>query len=113
MRFCSRSSLGCGMWFQSFQKLCTVLKLATWCVASEYAEDFSLDCMICSQMDHGNLSGRAFFSISSFSSELSVVNFKLELKLSLKLRYAVVDMAGWLAGCRAALPATHANYCCQ
>merc|ERR1719429_101587 len=85
MRFCSDNSLGCGMWFHNLQKLCTVLKLATLWVASEYAEDFSLDCMICSQMDHEYLSGKSFFSISSFSSELSVVNLRLELKLSLKL----------------------------
>mmetsp|Transcript_35739 Transcript_35739/g.80776 ORF Transcript_35739/g.80776 Transcript_35739/m.80776 type:complete len:202 (+) Transcript_35739:219-824(+) len=86
MRFCSRSSLGCGMWFQSFQKACTVEKAATLCVASEYAAAFSFDCMICSQMAHVYRRGRSFFSISSFSSELSVVNFRLELKFSLKLR---------------------------
>merc|ERR1719188_2024517 len=88
MRFCSNNSLGCGMWFQSFQKLCTVEKLATLCVASEYAADLSLDCMICSQMHQVNRKGKSCFNISSFSSVLSVVNSRSELKVSLKLRYA-------------------------
>mmetsp|Transcript_35155 Transcript_35155/g.76609 ORF Transcript_35155/g.76609 Transcript_35155/m.76609 type:complete len:211 (-) Transcript_35155:3-635(-) len=95
MRFCSSNSLGCGMWFHNFQNSCTVLKLDTLWVASEYCELLpSLDCMICSQIDHVYRSGRSFLSISSLSSESSVVNFKLELKLSLKLRYAILIAPG-------------------
>merc|ERR1719198_1606659 len=42
-------------------------------------------------MDHMYRKGKSFFNISSFSSELSVVNLRLELKLSLKLRYAMAS----------------------
>merc|ERR1719373_556176 len=40
-------------------------------------------------MHQVNRKGKSFFNISSFSSALSVVNLRLELKLSLKLRYAI------------------------
>mmetsp|Transcript_105349 Transcript_105349/g.286077 ORF Transcript_105349/g.286077 Transcript_105349/m.286077 type:complete len:207 (+) Transcript_105349:262-882(+) len=94
MRFCSSSSEGWGMWFQSFQKDWTVEKEATLWVASEYAEPLSFDCMICSQMAQVYRSGNSFFSISSVSSELSVVNVRPELKLSLKLRNAMASRPG-------------------
>mmetsp|Transcript_47960 Transcript_47960/g.127028 ORF Transcript_47960/g.127028 Transcript_47960/m.127028 type:complete len:245 (+) Transcript_47960:131-865(+) len=96
IRFCSSNSLGCGMWFHNFQNSCTVDNEATLCVASEYAAPFSLACMICSQMDQVYLKGKSFFSISSFS-DVSVVNFKLAFKFSLKLRYVevIASTRGW------------------
>merc|ERR1719258_481471 len=106
MRFCSRSSDGCGMWFQSFQKSWTVLKFATFRVASEYWLALaSLACMICSQIVHVNRSGSGFFTCSSISgvvsSALSPLKDLLSKKdlfsLDLSLPEIALDLTG-LAG---------------
>merc|ERR1719356_500787 len=77
------------MWFQSFQNSCTVVNCATLCVLSAYDADFSLDCIICSHITQVYRKGKSFDNISSFSSELSVVNLRFELKFSLKLKNAI------------------------
>mmetsp|Transcript_80722 Transcript_80722/g.210564 ORF Transcript_80722/g.210564 Transcript_80722/m.210564 type:complete len:213 (+) Transcript_80722:333-971(+) len=89
IRLFSRSSLGWGMWFHSFQKLCTDEQEATLWVASEYCADLAFDCS-CSHTAQVYARGKSFFNSSSVSSEPSVVNLRPELKFSLKLRYAIV-----------------------